>query len=139
MEELVLNRLSAKGRSPTVGVLTHQGVVSLLTLELPWADNKPNISCIPDGKYLCKLRLGATTSGGMFIPRTFEVTNVPDRGGVLFHVGNTIRDTHGCILLGLGLGDILGQQAVILSRDAFSKFLNLMVGEEEFSLTVAWV
>jgi len=64
------------------------------TLELPDKDNEKNISCIPKGAYYVECyesdRFG----------ETFKFSDVKNRTDVLFHPGNTIEDTHGCILPG---------------------------------------
>ena len=101
------------------------------TLELGDRDNIPNASCIPEGEYVCKVVENRHLSTKT-IPVTYEVMDVPGRSGILFHVGNTEFDTHGCILLGLGVsGRMLSN-----SRSAFYGFLDALKGEEEFVLCV---
>ena len=57
-------------------------------VELPWHDENhdgisdPNISCIPAGTYTCIWRIG-TSKGDCY-----EITKVPGRDGVLYHVAN---------------------------------------------------
>lgn len=48
----------------------------------PWKDNKPNISCIPQGLY--NVTRGNTSQH----KDVFKVLNVPNRSGVLIHPGN---------------------------------------------------
>lgn len=52
------------------------------TLELPWLDNKRQVSCIPAGQYECKIvqspRFG----------RVYQVAKVPGRSQILIHWGN---------------------------------------------------
>jgi hypothetical protein len=69
------------------------------TCEEEQQDNKPNISCIPAGRYVCAR--ARYNKGGY---ETFEITGVPGRSKVLAHVGNTEEDTAGCILIGKGIG-----------------------------------
>ena len=64
-----------------------------LTLEPPWKFNERNISCIPTGVYECKLLVG---DDGPF----YLINDVPNRDGIIIHIGNDYRDTKGCILLG---------------------------------------
>lgn len=61
-------------------------------IELPYRDNRINISCIPSGIYTFQKRLRADKT------QTIEILNVPNRSNVLAHPGNFIKDTHGCIL-----------------------------------------
>lgn len=111
---LTLIRTTQIPTEPQVGMLLIEGKPKYLTLELPWLDNKPKISCIPTGEYICKKTISQKAG------RTYEVTNVPGRSGILFHAGNEPKDTEGCILLGerLVLPDFISG-----SRNAVEKFL----------------
>ncbi len=104
---------------------------SCRTLELPWLNNKPQISCIPAGKYVCR-RLVSSKFG-----ETFQVCDVPGRVGILFHAGNSApRDTRGCILLGIG-SEISGNNAYLLSsRAAMKTFMQMLEGVETFDLEI---
>ncbi len=67
----------------------------VFTLEEPWKDNQREISCIPTGTYKLK------EHDGTHFKDVWEVCNVPNRTAILIHAGNTIKDTRGCILVGL--------------------------------------
>lgn len=131
-----LIRLSADKTDPQLGVLRFNGAPRVLTLELPDLDNQQKISCIPKGSYSCHSTSGRRTTGGMTIPRTYEVMNVPGRSGVLFHVGNTRRDSNGCILVGQRFDIINGELAVLNSQMAFKQFLDLLNGTVVFELEI---
>ena len=62
------------------------------TVELPWLDNKRDLSCIPEGEYDL-----AWVEGTKFGER-LHVIDVPGRSGIIFHAGNYQHDTRGCIL-----------------------------------------
>ena len=64
------------------------------SLELPWRENRRNISCIPAGVYQCEWKKHS-------IRPVARIHGVPDRSGILIHVGNTVRDIRGCCLAGL--------------------------------------
>lgn len=98
----------------TPGVLFFGDYFHSVTLELPWRDNKTNISCIPAGSY--PLRLKDSAKFGQSV----EVFNVPDRSEILFHAGNSDKDTHGCILLGTSYQP--GSKMIQQSRDAVLRF-----------------
>lgn len=70
------------------------------TLELPWLDNNRNISCIPEGEYEVVLR-----EEGKYANEALWIKDVPDRGGILIHIGNAPDDTEGCILPGLRVSE----------------------------------
>ena len=74
------------------GVLTFKGEEICKTVELPWRDNRPRVSCIPEGKY--KLRKRTSPK----FKEHFEVMDVKDRRFILFHPGNDAgKELRGCI------------------------------------------
>lgn len=124
-------------REPSgLGELSEEGAFLFYTLELPWRDNQKDISCIPLGEYTCKRVNRRYLSGGGFVDHTFEVLDVPDRSGILFHVGNTYSDTHGCILLGSEHRMRDGELFLAKSKQAFFAFMDYMEGEENFRLNI---
>lgn len=68
--------------------------------------------------------------------RTWQVKDVPGRDQILIHAGNTQKDTHGCILVGLQFGILDKEPAVLASRSAFGKFMDLMAGQTEAELLI---
>jgi len=120
----------------TAGVLVSEGF-SCYTLELPWKDNRPNVSCIPAGLYEVELR--ESPKFGL----TYWVRNVPGRKYILFHSGNWAGDrekglrshTYGCILVGKYPGGLQGQKAILCSRPTLKKLLNHM-NKEPFTLQI---
>tara|TARA_B100000768_G_scaffold118138_1_gene109274 strand:- start:914 stop:1333 length:420 start_codon:yes stop_codon:yes gene_type:complete len=83
----------------TIGELFLNGERMCDTLENPWLNNQKNISCIPEGEYKVRLRLPRESATRHYIH--LLVKNVPNRDYILFHIGNTAKDTRGCILVGL--------------------------------------
>lgn len=133
MRKLTLTRDAMSGGA-TTGTLSEDGVEICKTLELEYMDNASNISCIPvspEGGYLCKLvnspRFGLT----------YEVTGVEGRSHILFHSGNTEKDTHGCILVGLISNGRAGHYAMLYSsRIAHERFMAHLQGVDEFHLVI---
>lgn len=70
------------------------------TLELPDFDNDNNISCIPEGIYLCRW-IKSPNLGWCY-----EVVDVFGRTYVRIHSGNFTRQIRGCILAGDSHKDI---------------------------------
>ena len=70
------------------------------TLELPYRDNQRSISCIPVGDYKVRLRYPRESATRNYLHLLVE--DVKDRSYILFHRGNTAKDTRGCILVGQG-------------------------------------
>lgn len=131
-----LVRLSKRLDSVQRGVLLHNGEPFLSTLELPWKDNKKNVSCIPQGRYHCTRVNDHKLANGTVIPTTFQINDVPNREGILFHIGNFAKDTLGCILLGLGYDESPGFPMITRSQDAFSKFLKATKNTDGLSLLI---
>lgn len=122
-----------------------QGTFSLMVsvgfrchvVELPWRENRRNISCVPVGRYLCKIRRSPRFG------RVYELQDVEGRSYVLTHSGNVAGDrtkgwkTHsaGCLLLGRYRGKIGNQKAVMCSRPTLRKFMQTM-GDDPFWLNI---
>jgi len=95
------------------------------TLELPWRDNKRQISCIPPDEYKVDMRLSNKYG------RVYWVRKVPNRTYILIHSGNYAGDkskgfkSHvmGCILLGKKSGYLGGQVAILNSRIMVRAFM----------------
>jgi len=94
--------------------------LSVWTLECPWRDNQIFVSCVPDGSY------PLVAFDSPIHPDCWVLTPVEARTGILIHIGNTVRDTQGCILVGQGQKP--GQ--VSNSRDAL-RMLNYKVNRNE--------
>ena len=84
----------------TIGELFLNGERMCDTLELPYKDNQRNISCIPAGEYKVRLRLPRESATRDYLH--LLVKDVPNRDYVLFHRGNSAKDTRGCVLVGIG-------------------------------------
>jgi hypothetical protein len=84
----------------TIGNLYLDGEWLCDTLENPYLDNQRSISCIPEGQYKVRLRTARESATKEYLH--LLVQDVPDRSLILFHSGNTAKDTRGCILVGIG-------------------------------------
>ncbi len=113
------------------------------TVEEEWQNNRPFVSCIPAGDYLCK-RVDSPKFGD-----TFEVTDVEGRTHILFHVFNTEEGSLGCIGLGTHLGVLrvtdedtgekVWKLAALSSGVAIKSWLRSMEAFDEFMLhIVGW-
>jgi hypothetical protein len=124
MTRVGLRRL-AHGEQGTKGVMILPEGVFCNTLELPWRDNRPNISCIPCGEYDVQVRQSPRFG------RVYHVQHVPGRSWILAHSGSLagdvakgyISDVEGCILLGKYFGKLAGQLAVLVSRPTVRQFM----------------
>jgi len=131
MKELTLKRINGEGNEHgTFGVLLDGKIPFAVTLEPPWKDNQVNVSCILDGEFACR-RVMSPKYGS-----TFEVADVFGRSHILFHWGNTERNTQGCILVGEEYGELSGKPSILSSKRGFNEFLQRLGGSDEFKLTI---
>ena len=82
----------------TVGELFLNGERMCDTLENPYINNERNISYIPEGEYKVRLRTARESATRDYLH--LLVQDVPNRDYILFHRGNSAKDTSGCILVG---------------------------------------
>lgn len=120
------------------------------SLELPWRDNKPHLSCILAGRYHCELRESSKWS-----PRhdhlLYWVLGVPGRTAIEIHAatwaGDVLKGWHtellGCIAPGKKEGSIAppeldhAQRCILQSRMALKEFMDALRGQP-FDLEVSW-
>lgn len=89
----MLIRIRREGLSPaTFGTLQVDGEPFGFTLELPWKDNAPKVSCIPAGLY----GVGLTWSNRFKKPM-LEILKVPERAGIRIHNANFAHELLGCV------------------------------------------
>lgn len=113
----------------TVGVL-NVGGYRCFTLELPNNNNQQNISCIPEGEYLCKKILSPS------LGHCIEIQGVTGRTFIRIHKGNYTKQIKGCVLVGDSLKDINDDFVIDVtnSKAAFKKLM--MATPHEFTLVI---
>ena len=135
MRRAVLTRLRDDGKQ-TLGELRIYddiaGVWACKTLELPWLDNRQQVSCIPPGRYRVTPRF--TPEKG----HHFSINDVPGRSAILFHSGNFVTQIRGCILVGSGLVDINkdGEIDVVSSKITLNIMVQMLGMQESFALDI---
>lgn len=111
-------------KTVTFGVWMHDGKDICKTMELPWKENRQNISCIPEGNYWVK-KCPPTEK------RPYEYLrflNVPGRDGILVHRITWVKDLRGCI----GVGKILlptpnpENRKMLESGKALTELINIL-------------
>ena len=128
------------GPHGTFGILVIPGKTTLHSLELPWKDNKANVSCIPTGKYKCLWTYSPAFGRMMYI-----LEAVPKRSGIRIHSGNYAGDKNlgyksnllGCISFGTKLGVLSGQKVVLNSVVAVRQLESAM-NKQPFILNISW-
>ena len=122
----------------TFGKLVLDSGESFHTGELPWRNNHPQTSCIPTAIYRCEWALSPSKGW------CYHLRAVPERDHILIHIGNWCGDVNkpnpatgkpyladfkGCIGLGISVGILKQQPALLESGDAIRKFHEIMAGD----------
>lgn len=118
-------------------LLQADGSLVAHTLEYAYEDSFGNYNPkLPPGVYTCvrgKHKLHSTPNPF----DTFEIMNVPNCTGILFHWGNYNHDSDGCVLLGENISTLYGHaQMIVNSKFSFHEFMELQKGVDKFTLTV---
>ena len=114
----------------TFGNLIICSQVFCVTLEpFDWL-NEVNVSSIPAQQYQC-IKIRSSRFG-----ETFEIVDVPNRSHILFHAGNLVKSTSGCVLLAQYFGKLRGNRAILNSGKTFKEFLRIMKDVNTFNLTI---
>jgi len=116
----------------TIGELFLNGERFCYTLELPYRDNQRSISCIPAGEYNVRLRLARESATRDYLH--LLVQEVPNRSYILFHRGNTAKDTRGCILVGQGSQQDVVHNSTLAMDLLMKEIINL--GGTNIKLTI---
>ena len=130
MRQIFLNRVY-RTKGVTIGMLSDDSNLYALTLENPWVGNEDNISCIPEGNYVCEVDESPKYG------QVYHVHSVEGRSHILIHWGNYERNTEGCILLGSGLMDDTeeNKEAISNSKNTVMDFMSKM-DKKTFLLTI---
>lgn len=112
MELVIIRTYHADG---TNGKVYINNSFQCFTIELPWGDNLPQHSCIPEGRYELKKRY--STKFGQHL----LVEHVKERELILIHPANdALKELRGCIA---PVSILTGPGTGILSRNAFGKLI----------------
>ena len=104
----------------TNGKILFAGCLIVRTIELPWKDNLPQVSCIPEGRYQLAKRWNPRFN------RHLQCLDVPEREAILIHPANdAMHELKGCIA---PVSMITGQGKGIRSRMAMEAIVSLVYG-----------
>jgi hypothetical protein len=116
------------------------GEWSCKTLERPWEGNQRNISCIPSGSYYLESRPSPLISRltKEQYQEAWEVMHVPGRTHILFHPGNWIEHSEGCILVGAEYMVVNSKPGIVSSRKTFDELMAVLSQYDKWRLNVFW-
>ena len=93
-------------------------------------ENKDKL--IPCGEY--NLNVSKSQKFGRMLPLVYN-DEVPMRRGIRIHVGNSVKDTEGCILVGFGRNE----DCLVNSRNAESVVTGLAANDAKLIITTSWL
>lgn len=136
MSDALLTRLDFSDQGSFGRIVA--GSLSLYSGELPWVDNRPNVSCLPP--MVCRV---VWTWSPRFRRFMYLLLGTEPRAGIRKHAANLMgaidqgyrAQLNGCIALGERLGWIDGQKALLLSAPALRRFESHM-GHAPFTLEI---
>lgn len=137
MKRLILQRIADNGET-TFGVFIFENSPVCLCIENTWAFNKPNVSCLPPGLYLCNQLETSKASGLTYRIDTDEMNKITGivRTECDIHPGNTHVDTLGCLLPVTYFATIHGRYGGARSVEAFKKLMKVFAGDEQIELEI---
>src|SRR5216684_529742 len=132
--DMIMRRISSR-EDGILGELQSDDIVSFQcsTLEHAYTDEQGGFNPkIPPGFYKCVRGVHKLEHSHQF--ETFEITNVPNHTGILFHVGNFNNDSDGCVLLGLKM-NLSDKDSLMISdsRTTFEEFMAFQYRVKEFN------
>ena len=129
MEPELIRSYYTKG---TNGLLYINHTFICYTIELPWMENQPRISCIPEGKYPLKKR---------YSPKFKEhllVEGVEGRDLILIHpTNNALKELKGCIApVTILTGEGKGSQSRMALQKLITPIFTSLERKETVLLTI---
>lgn len=101
-----------------------RGLTQSMPPSVIWATKRKGVTAIPTGRYRVTLEVKSPKFSAKKYEKNYgfcdgylpRLINVPGFDGVLIHIGNTAKDTDGCLLVGKNtkVGKVLESRAVFV-------------------------
>lgn len=116
------------------------GGLELVMVEQDWENNKPYVSCIPNGTYILEYYV-SEKHGPSYILSNIELNIGKFKGeatrfGCLIHKANLASQLQGCIAPGMKLGFYKNQWSVSNSGDAMEEIIKVLGKTKTHTLTI---
>jgi hypothetical protein len=123
-----------RSTTETIGQLEIKGdkPFTLATIERPWLDNAPNVSCIPVGVYKARRYFSPSRHEDCWM-----LEDVPGRTYIQIHTANYPRHVEGCI--GVGLSPMDDMNGVISSAVARHRLEMRTLRADQLNITITEV
>ena len=134
-KNILLTRLTGNSKQTTGSLIVHDVFkthAQFATIELPWLNNEPFISCIPPGTYKAKKILSSTFGW------CIQILDVPNRTNILLHSGNFYTNTKGCIIVGKSFAKINKDSQIDInhSKKALQQLTSYFSTDIIFNITI---
>lgn len=114
-------------------LVDESGSVVCVMVEREWKNNKPCVSCIPEGVYTAK-RVVSPKYGTCYAMIAEELgvslAGKTKRTHCLIHIANVPGELQGCLAPGEDFGTVYGEWGVVHSGDAFIALMDEFAGED---------
>lgn len=128
----VLRKKKREGLLSYFTPIKYDIVFECVTLERPWKDNKPYISCIPPKPGdKAKYKLDVLEKSPAFDYPHLELLNVPNRTFIKVHIANFVNELHGCIAVGKEYKDGM----ITDSRNTMEELMNYRQDFDKIEIT----
>ncbi len=118
---LTLTRYCQSKLMGTFGILRLESGWECRTIERPWLENTPFVSCVPEGTYDIQLdRYHAEDYPA------YELLNVVGRTEIKIHAANVSNELAGCIAPGLDETFMKSRWAISSSKATLAQFMEMM-------------
>ena len=134
MKQIILKRI-AETLAATFGAMIYNHIPFCVTVELPWKDNREDISRIPAGTYKLKKRLSSPS----FKYPHWDILDVPGRTDCKVHKANWASQLKGCIAVAEAyeiLADRPLEPGIADSAGALAELNEIAAEDQELELVV---
>ncbi|MBY6093836.1 DUF5675 family protein [Ferrimonas balearica] len=109
------------------------------SIERPWKQNAPFISCVPEGRYALGFTESPKFGHSIYLAHPALGVGLTDglRTNILLHAANKSSELQGCIAPGEKLGWLDGEMAVLTSRKALKHLLEVIQENQINYLTIS--
>lgn len=132
---LVLERQAFTDKS-IIGSFYYDGDFICYSLERPWVNNEPFISCVPEGEYELKYHRykGRLDTYALVGETVSHFPSDKQRNLILIHPANKVNELQGCIAT--GTTKLSGEGRMVKSLDAHKKLMNIILVKNINNLSI---
>ena len=122
--------------SGTLGSMVLPSGLKLYTIERPWLNNEPFVSCVPEGVYTLEYHRykGKLDTWALVGDTVSHFPSDKARNLILIHPANKVHELQGCIATGTDKKS--GEGRMVKSLDAHRKLMNVILSKNVDTITI---